>query len=334
MNRLFETIVFSARGEPFTWDDAVLAAVVRGDWQTHQRVVLEGMACRAHAQVTGLALPSGEPGRSAQEFRYERNLLTAQQAEDWLRAHEVTSQEWSEYFRQTLSRELLAHDAERLATAFTVADEVLWRASIVWAICSGRLDQWARTLAGRVAVTLDDDSETATDAAVVPLPEPLRTETERAKRFAAMEARFQKRQESAVSEKAVRDIIASNRMDWIRVDTRSVTFADAGAANEAAMCVREDALDLGDVAADANAELVHEERDLDEMPDAARDVILGARSGDLVGPIAIGDRWTLFDIRAKRVPVYTDDHARARAERAVMARVVAQAVRDNIVWVS
>lgn len=317
MSRLFETTAFSARGEPFTWEDAVLAAMVRGEWQTHQQVVLEAMACRAHAQRVGLALPVGEPGRSAQEFRYERNLLTAQQTEDWLRAHEVTSQEWSEYFRQSLSRVLLAQDRERLASTFVVADDVFQRASMVWAICSGALDQWARTLAGRVAVTLDDAADGADG-----------------ERFAILEARFQKHQESAVTEKAVRDVIASNRMDWIRVDARSVTFADVSAANEAAMCVRDDKFDLGDVAADANVELVHEEKYLDEMPDAARDVILGARSGDLVGPIAIDDNWALYDIRAKRVPVYTDDHVRERAERSVMARVVAQSVRDNIVWAS
>ena len=109
-------------------------------------------------------------------------------------------------------------------------------------------------------------------------------------------------------------------------------FRDNDAAREAALCVREDGRDLAEVAAEADADLEEADWYLDEVDEALRDRLVGAQSGDLLGPLPLKDGHLVVSVVAKHLPSAADPSVRARAERALLGSAVEREVVNRVTW--
>ena len=103
-------------------------------------------------------------------------------------------------------------------------------------------------------------------------------------------------------------------------------------ASEAVLCVRDDALDLADIAVAAHVSLVEKRFFLDEAEATAKVPLLAARPGDVVGPIAIGAEWVVFEVREKRVPNEADPAVRRRAESELLADGFEREIERSVCW--
>jgi len=173
----------------------------------------------------------------------------------------------------------------------------------IWAeaVCSGELERAARDLAAR---------EAATEAA------------------GGMDALHA----SACGEKELESLLASMRADWIRVDCRTLTLSSENAAREAALCVRDDGLPLAVVAEQAGAELAEHRLILGDTDKALSEALMSARTGELLGPLPVGERWVLILVEEKSDPTIDDLEIRQRLEQEAMRRALEREVVNRVRW--
>jgi hypothetical protein len=301
------TRVFSAGGHCFTWVEVIEAARARGDWELLQRDLLALLA-RERDLAAADALPSpAQVGAAAKKFRYEHNLLTADELEEWLSRRDIRVEEWMAEMR----RSLLEPAAHASAPLSEPADRANW----VHAVCSGKLATYARTLAEEVAVHLREQPLTLAPAELAALPE------ER-ERFCRAQLR------EPVLAEAIRD----NRVGWTRLDVQYLVHANEMVVREAALCVRLDGRELADVAADAGAQFDDTSLLLDDAEPMLRTRLLASGPGELVGPYATQSDHRLVLV-VRRVPPRLDDAAvRRRAEETIIRRALAGEVNRHVNW--
>jgi hypothetical protein len=295
--------VFSAGGHCFTWVEVVEWARARGEWAIlRQRT--GGLLARERELTAGGALPgTAKVQAAADDFRDRHNLLTGDELEEWLDRHDVSVEEWKgEMVRSLLKPSPMLSDAP---------DRACW----VHGVCSGQLAAYARTMAEEFAVHLRDQPLTLSPDELAALPE------ER-ERFCTAQLRT----EVLAAE------VTDNQVGWTRLDLRCLTHRDEMVVREAALCVRMDGRELGDVAADAGAQLQEITLLLDDVEPSLRTRLLAAMPGELIGPVATGADHQLVLVVARAAPTLDDPGVRVRAEDLVIKRALAGEVSRHVNW--
>jgi hypothetical protein len=302
-----DTRVFSAGGYRFTWVEVIDAARIRGDWTALQRHVAGLLARERDLSAYGALPTSAETRSAADDFRYQRKLLSADELEEWLARRDISVEQWMAEMRRSLLEPTNANAEE--------SPEGFERISWVHAVCSGKLAQFARTLAEEVAVHLTEQPSTAPGKDQSALPRGR-------EQFCAAQLR----------EPALATEIRNNKIGWTRFDLQLLIHPDEMVVREAALCVRLDGRELADVAADAGAQLQDVSLLLDDAEPALRTRLLAADPGELIGPLATGADHRLLRV-LRRIPPSLDDPAvRRRAEETVIDRALAAAVNRHVNW--
>jgi hypothetical protein len=350
LKTLFGQVVFSVGKAEYCWEDVVLAAELWGDWVRLRERVREGVACLKRAEDEATPLSAEEIESAADEFRYARDLVAAEEMEEWLERWGLTAESWMDSIRSTLLRKKWSDKLADLVSEESPTDEDVDARIQTEAVCSGELERLAFELAGRTAIHDGEEKEgskgpgSETDVAAIfeQFPSGLRgrglpgisLDASRAKmeRLARLEASYRRFCERAVTPEAVAAQIRSYQTDWTRLECDSVSFPELQAAREAALCVREDGGTLDHVAGDANREVRREQVYIEETEPDFRDQFLGAQKGELIGPVSRGDEFVLCLVREKVLPSGNDPRIAARAEEAVVQRFVEREVNDRVKW--
>ena len=304
--------VFTAAGRPYGWEDVLRAAELRGELDALERATREGLACARRAESEG-SEPSAEAVRAAATvFRYDRDLLAAEELEAWLDARGLTIADWNGQLRRALLRERWAGELEQIDSAYPVADEEVDAALLAEAVCTGFLGDAAERLAEDAALAAAEGAD----------PDDLAGLTR-----AALAARGR-----APSTAEVTREIEAHALDWIRIEAESLERTDPEAAREAALCVRIDGRPLAEVAEDCGVPAQRLVLYLGDADPDLRVALVSAGAGELVGPVEHGAGHTLLQIRAKAEPDATDPELERRAAAVLTARTVERALRDQVVW--
>ena len=158
MKGLFGQVVFSVGGADYLWEDVVMAAELRGDWARLRQRACEGIACLRRWEEEPDALGEAEIESAANEFRYERDLISAEEMEEWLARWGLTAEGWMDYVRASLLRQKWSGDPAGLA-AGSSSEEEIEEDIQAEAVCSGELRRLANTLAGRAAIAAREADE-------------------------------------------------------------------------------------------------------------------------------------------------------------------------------
>jgi hypothetical protein len=302
--------IFSVGGGAYSRRDVVAAARLRGDWRDLEDRLRAGLACVKRARST--AFPPIDLSTAAEEFRYARNLLTAEETEQWLERFGVTFDEWTAYLQRTQLRQEWATEIDDTRRQYGVDEHEIAACIDAEAVCSGALARFAEILAGRVAVCARPDPHEPPDL----------------HDLAALEATFQMRARSAITPSALQAQVEGHCLDWIRVCWRYVTFNAKETANEAALCLIHDGEPLDEVARRGRSPIRAEERLLETIDPPVRDLVLSAKPGDVVGPIAADGAFDIAIIDSRRAPTLEDADVRRRAEQGVVAGLVAERLKQ------
>lgn len=338
----------------YTWEDVVLAGYLWSEWPAVERQVRAGLACLARLDDLGEAEAGldDEIDAAAAEFRYARDLVAADEMEAWLAERGLTADEWLDHVRRSILLRRWAAEAEAIEQEYELDQEDVDQALVCEAICTGRATLMTSRLSERVALYArvvadsgdgqDGVTEEEVDALLASVPVPcgngmlaaLSSDAcrERLKALARMETVWRRFASTEASPQAIRDLITTRWLDWIRLRVRRVFLPDADMAREVALCVREDHRTLCDVAAEAGANLDEGERYVDEVDETLRDQLVGAQCGDLLGPLPVADGFVLVEVVAKQPPSEADPDVRARAERALLSRTVDREVESRVTW--
>lgn len=344
--------VFSVAGRPYDWADVVLAARLRGDWADLAGEVRLGLACASRADEEDEDADPDAVEAAANEWRYARDLLTAEETEAWLARWQLTTEDWMEAMRRAVLRRGWADEADDILAEHAVddaeVDEAIWAELVV----SGRHARLAEALAARAAVyerakeleSATFEQEVAGDARVlleagdddlagVGLPA-LTPEACRGKleALAHLEAGFRRLAAQVLTPRAIADQLHAHHLDWIRIDCRYLAFPAIEMAREARLSVREDGLDLAEAAEAAGTEIKEARLYLDQLEPALRDAFLGAGKGELLGPLPLGSEFAVFLILDKTLASADDPETRRRAEEAAWASVLGREVDARVTW--
>jgi len=345
MKALLPQVVFVVGSQPYDWTDVVLAARLWHDWAALEAEVRQGLAC-----VKRLEDADGEPdpdqvSAAAEAFRYERDLLTAAEAEAWLERWDLTTESWMAYIERSVLRKEWAPELREIVAQYPVEADEVTDAIGTEGVCSGRFVQFAWKLAGRVAVQQriqaagegETFAEVRDERALEIASQDLRgidlgVRQEKMVTLARLEPTFARFRERVLTPGAIRETVSARQLDWIQLDCRALSFPDQQMAQEALLCIREDGAELAEVGGAAKS-AVHEARFfLDETDAESRHVFLGAAKGDLLGPLPINGGFSLFRVHDKILPSEEDPVVRRRAEEDALSRAVQQEINNRVRW--
>ena len=355
MRTLFGQPVFTVGRQPYFWEDVVLMGLVRRDWATLERDLRYGLACVARARAEHM-LPCNEDLRkAAAAFRYERDLISAEEASNWLARWKLQQEDWTDYLRRTILRSRWRAELTRVADHFPPADAAVAAALHAEAVCSGTLGRLARELARRAACVARADlasTEIADDDVVEPSIEDTFTPADdllvAAERLGIARARTRERLEvlrcversyrafrrQVLSARAVAGEIRAHQLEWTRVACDSVVFESETAAREALLCLRADGQSLREVATAARRAPAAQCFFLDQLPPPLGDRVAGARQGDAFGPLAVDGTFMVLQVSGKILPSESDPEIIGRAEASLFSRVAQRELLPGVQWQS
>ncbi len=311
--------VFSSDGEVFRWGDVVEHARLTGDWARLERQAALGIALEADADEDDAELEQ-VVDTAGEEFRYERDLITADEMEAWLEARDLTAGDWMGFL---LRRELRTRAGDMAviidtndAEAATEREEVM-RIDL---LCSGQDQQLISQFAQEVAAAMAVRGPGSIPAE--PVTDRVAFIREAARSFRA----------GVTTPEALAREISAHKMEWLRLQCRRIAFTGEAEAREAALCMREDGLSLDEVARDAHVAPRESSFFIEELDAETQPGFVGAQAGDVIGPLRREDRFVVYQVAARIPPAVTDDDVRQRAESKVIARALASEVNRRIHW--
>jgi hypothetical protein len=315
--------MFTIANRNFGWSEIVIAAQVWDEWQPFIESVRQSFACLRRAMKNNELPQASELRQAATAFRYAHNLISAEETNHWLRRWEMTIEDWMNFLRGQLLQGCWAQHLDEIVAAYPVSDQEVAEVIKCYAVCAGKLRDWAVKLAGRAALAAGSGELNVGERFAIGSPDEL---------IVSIEAEFKRQQKESITAKLIETKIAHHRLDWVRFDCRCLWFAEERIAREAAWCVSEDGLSLDEVANDAHGTIQPWKFYADEIEEPVRPYFLAARQGDLLGPLKIRQGFPLLSLLNKQLPVVDDPQIRTRAEQAIIASLMEQAMNRRVKW--
>jgi hypothetical protein len=348
MERLAGRRIFAVGKDVFTWEDVVLAAHLWDAIRPIEVRITEGLAAEQHL---GDEIPDDAVEELASEWRYERNLISADDTESWLAAREISVDEWLDHFRRAEARRRVGKDltaiAKRYRSASSGIDDILFAEGM----CSGSFSEVTERLAGRVAVharaVSDARAERApTKAKLRPalerLPRPLRQKglfdlsgtecVKRAEVIAMMDLVYERFIAEATDGSAIAQEIEGHGLEWTRLDCRTLLFPSEEPAREVILLVRQDGLPIAKAASVAGAKVTRTHQVIEDLRPPLRDRLVAAQPGDLIGPVRVDGGFLVASVVKRVEPSSSDESIRARARERIERRIVQGEVDKRVTW--
>jgi hypothetical protein len=339
---------FSVGDVDFLWIDVAIAAMVRGEWSDFERRLTEGLACVARAETECTAVDEHVVDQAATAFRYDRDLISGADMNEWLDGAGVSGDEWMAHLRRGILRRKWTTDIDDVVDRYAASPRQLEAAAVAEGICSGCFDTFERSLAGRVAAVVAAGGAVppagsldspALEASVNRLARQhahwlaMRPEADTRARFATalhLEECFSSLSNRLTSHDCLREVVNVQGLDWTIIEIDTITFGTEHAAREAILCVREDGLSLHDVAALARRHVKRTRVFLEEIPQQHRDRLLSVELGQVLGPLASDDRFDVGAVIGRSAPSLDDDRVAERARRAALDSATRRAAREHV----
>lgn len=341
-------VVFVSGNEAYTVRDLIDSAAFRGQlepiWQELARLVnAERLSTERDAAMDDSAIDA-----AAEAFRYEHELITAEETERWLQERGLTLADFSAYFVRHYWGDLLGDEVEPEPIDYFSAPNELRGLLTVELILSGELDRMARRLSWRVAVsaaagrpdpqtladerTLFFDRSGMDESRLSNWLEQLGRGPDWFRNAVAMEAIYRQRRDALLTDQAREREVSALRLPLTRFDVETIECDLLDAAREASLCVREDGMSMEEVAAEGRYPYRRTEVLLEEIPENLQQKFLNVSAGEILEPIPQGDGFHLCRVMGKAEPDLHDPKVKNRAEQRILERHFADLVARRIQW--
>jgi hypothetical protein len=348
MHRLAGRRIFSLGEREFIWEHVVLAAYLWAEIPALERRIAHGLAAQNRLADAGEPVLDDDVEVASTRWRYERDLISADDLESWLSARELGLEEWLAYIRRS---ESAARSAARGSKRHAPAPDEIGAVMFAEAMCSGTVGALTERLAGRTAIFGRVTSEGRRSRA--PAGAKLRTALERVPRtvkqrglfgmsaadsvqaaemIAAMDVVFERFVKTLAAQKTLVREIESHALEWTRIGCRTLTFGSQAPAREAALLIREDGMPIAKAASVAKAKVVVDDVVLEDVGGPFKGRLLAAQPGDLVGPVEVEEGFAVTLVTERVPPSVDDREIRERARDRVERRTVGAEIEKRIRW--
>ncbi len=341
-------VVFEVEGRDITVADVVRAAHFRGElepiWTALQRLVEHAERAAADDDPDDGSLQS-----ISDEYRYEHDLLTAEETEHWLVERGLTVEDLNEYcLRQYWAATVDEQDEEIECPVLDVtsASAAQWELLRVELQLSGELERMARRLSWRFAAAcaqrdqpaarLDDhqhlDAPACDEMTLEDWPAGFGYDRQWLEDMRQLEAAYRRQCGWLLRPDYVERSLKSMRLTLTQVDLETVDVDSLDAVREIVMCVREDGMSLSEVASERRYPYQRTETAFEDLPHDVQQKVLGAVPGDVLEPVSHPDGFQLYRLLGKSDPDFADDEVRERVERQVLERHFSELTAKCVRW--
>ena len=313
------------------------AALFRGELPELWTRFLFNVAAMERAVELDLELDDAGFDSAAEQFRYQYDLITAEETEQWLAVRGLSVENFSEYFARQQWGAANLEGVEPQDINYVSAPADLRDLFTVELILSGQLDRMAATLSWRLAAAAAAGDEVPGDA--------VRTERDKfferigigeadlgqwleqlgrdetwLERSCAMEAAYLNRCRALVVPAALQREIGTARLPLMRFEAEVLQVESRDAAQEALFCVREDGMSMEEVATEGGYPFSRVEFVLEDLNPEVQQKFLGVVDGQVLEPLDRGDGYELCRVVRKVEPKMDDPAIQTRIERRLLNR--------------
>jgi hypothetical protein len=332
-----DLVVCACENQEYRARDAMDSAHFRGQldslWQDfQQRVAAEKEADKQDMELDEAAIDS-----AAEAFRYDHDLITAEETEQWLAIHGLNLDDFSDFFaRQYCGNALPEVEYESIAFGLgSLESRDTFAADLV---LSGDLDAMISQLAWRLAAAAAAEKDRSSPDAIEverqsffersglnpeQLPqwlEQLGRDREWFERMLEMEAAYRQRNETLLTPQSRKREIATLRLQLTRFETELIELESRDAAKEALFCVREDGMSMEEVATEGRYPYRCVSFLQEDIPDDLQQKFLSVSPGDVLEPIPRDDSFELHRVVKKIEPQGDDPAVLERVENRILGR--------------
>ena len=338
-------VIFSRGEREFMAGEIIDCAVLRGEidplWDEFVRIG----ECDRLANEQGLEPDESAVDAAAIAFRYQHDLITAEETERWLETRGVSLGEFGEYFARKYWGRTYSGATQAPASSYETGAAEEKDLFLVDLILSGSLDQMAQRLSYRIAAHADENSgeegakeerarfltaRRITDLATW-LGQFGRDE-EWLNEMLAAETSYQRRVARILTEQALQKELGPLRLNLTRFELETVEVDSKDAAAEVVACSRNDGMEMSEIADEGRYPFHSSEVLLEDVPSEQQQKFLSVKAGTLFDPISRGDGFEVWRVKTRTEPSLQDVTIRARLEKRIIDRCFNELLSKYIDW--
>ncbi|HEY1771030.1 MAG TPA: hypothetical protein VGG02_12330 [Chthoniobacterales bacterium] len=342
-------IVFSTEKHPFSVRDLIDAAQFRGEVEPLWRDFLRLVAAEDKANEAGSEVDDDAIDSAAEQFRYQHDLITAEETERWLDERGLTLGDFTSYFvRQFWGAQ--AADAPAEEQEYLSAPNESRALFTIELVLSGELDRMAQRASWRVASRLGEGGQQVDPSLIAEEENNFRERHGLAEdgvadwlgklgrdadwlgEQLAMEAVFRRDCAALLTRDARSREISALRLPLTNFEVETIEFDSLDASREALLCVREDGMSMEEVASEGRYPYRRTEILLEDVPEDLQQKFLSVTPGAVLEPIVEGEAFHLCRILGKAEPDVDDPTVKERAEDRILDRYFAELTARHIQW--
>ena len=341
-----DLIVCACGKRRYPASDAIDAAIFRGELEIKWKEFLHQVAAERRADELELEADESAISSAAEAFRYEYDLITAEETEEWLGNRGLTPDDFIDYFTRHCWANALHEELVPDEVAYHSASPELRELFLSELILSGELDRMTTALMWRLAAHCAEKEPDPDAIAVAEQeffdrneiePSQLADWLERLGRdsewFTTMliiDAAYRTRRDTLFVPQARQHELAALRLSLTRFETEIVEFESRDAAKEALLCVREDGMSMEDVASEGRYPYRRADFLLEDIPMDTQQRFLCVSAGQVLKPIERGDGFELCRVVKKIEPRLDDPRVKSRIDQRLLDRHFSELVSKHV----
>ena len=342
--------VLMSDGRPLAVADVVVAAHWRGELQAPWTRLLRLVACARRAaaleDTDDLAADEGTLQSMSDQFRYDRDLITADETERWLEARGLTLEDFDAHFLRRYWGDVLDEPAEPEVLDYRSAPDDLQDVLVIDLVLSGELDRMALALGWRIAAARavpdplapDDDAAAprdapgSADAVTAAWVARIGADQQWFEQSPRLEAAFERERERLLTRDRIEQALARRRLALSRVELETVDVDTLDAAREVALCVHEDGLSMEDIASEGGYRYQRTQVVLEDLASDVQQRLLRAAAGEMLDAVAHEGGFHVHRLLGRAEPDPDDEEVRTRVERLLLDEHFADLMRTCVQW--
>ena len=341
-----DLIVCACGKHDYAARDAIDAAIFRGELEAKWKEFFEAVAAEKRADEQDLDLDESAISSAAEAFRYEYDLITAEETEAWLANRALTLDDFSDYFSRQYCANAFDNEMVPVEVEYHSASADLRELFLADLILSGDLDQMTAALMWRLAARCAEmdphpdaiavaeqkffDRNDIEPAQLANWLEKLRRDSKWFDEMLAIDAAYRTRRDTLLAPHARQRELATLRLPLTRFETEIIEFESRDAAKEALFCVREDGMSMEQVAIEGRYPYRRTDFLLEDIPLDTQQRFLCVSAGQVLKPIERGDGFELCRIVKKIEPRLDDPRVKSRIDQRLLDRHFSELVSKHV----
>jgi hypothetical protein len=326
--------------------DAIDAAIFRGELEIKWKEFLQTVEAERRSDELDLDLDEAAISSAAEAFRYEYDLITAEETEEWLGNRGLTLDDFTDYFTRHYWANALYKKIVPVEVEYHSASPELRELFLAELILSGELDRMTTPLMWRLAARCAEKDPDPDAIAVAEQkffdrseiePSQLAKWLKRLERdsewfniMLVIDAAYRTRRDTLLVPQARQRELAALRLPLTRFETEMIELESRDAAKEALFCVREDGMSMEEVASEGRYPYRRVNFLLEDIPIDTQQRFLCVSTGQVLKPIERGDGFELYRILKKIEPSLDDPRVKSRIDQRLLDRHFSELVSKHV----